>query len=229
MPSTTPRSLRINVRMLPMPPGPTQAAPSTPSSCTVAGSSPSTPAPAPPPTPGALAWSWRCQRHSHPRLTNLSSGWRTLHCPPPHTRTQLGSLPPPRVSSSCLLTGSHPQHGLVFPFFLCSALLPPCKEPINCRRNFRICFVQERYPGYYEDLISLTVLSHVRNKELANYWGLMCVNTVSLALSHALWFMHCLWLTVELQEENWVLLHGLLGPLTWNTIYSLRKVCWSLF
>lgn len=168
MPSTTPRSLRINVRMLPMPPGPTQAAPSTPSSCTVAGSSPSTPAPAPPQP--------RCPRlvlkapEALPPQAHQPFLWvENTALPSPHTRTQLGSLPPPRVSSSCLLTGSHPQHGLVFPFFLCSALLTPCKEPINCRTNFRICFVQERYPGYYEDLISLTVLSHVRNKELANY------------------------------------------------------------
>ena len=135
-------------------------APSTPSSCTVAGSSPSTPA-AP-----------RCSRlvlkapEALPPQAHQPFLWvENTALPSPHTRAQLGSLPPPRVSSSCLLTGSHPQHGLVFPFFLCSALLTPCKEPINCR----ICFVRERYPGYYEDLISLMVFSHVRNKELANY------------------------------------------------------------
>lgn len=116
--------------------------------------------------------------------------------PSSHTYAQLGSLPPPRVSSSCLL-GSPPQHGLVFPFFLCSP--NPLQRTSKLQKTLQNLFCLGKISWLlWRFVISLMVLSHVRNKKLANYWGLMYVNKVSLALSHALWFMHCLWLTVEL-------------------------------
>lgn len=183
--------------------------------CTVAGPSPSTPL-GPEGTRGTPA----------PGSLTFPPGREPCAALPSHTCT--AGLPTSSKGLLILPSQVTPQHGLVFPFFLCSP--NPLQRTNKLQKTLQNLFCLGKISWLlWRLVISLMVLSHVQNKELANYWGLMCVNKVSLALGHALWFMHCLWLTVELQEESWALLHGLPGPLTWNTTYCLRKVCWSLF
>lgn len=104
--------------------------------CTVAGPSPSTP-----------LGSEGTRGTPAPGSPTFPLGRELCAALPSHTRT--AGLP---TSSKGLLILPSWVTPPTRPSLSFSALLTPCKEPINCRRHFRICFVWERYPGYYEDL-----------------------------------------------------------------------------